>query len=62
MATLQVCKVSDNMIVINALQILIKGEMHALFLLASSKSSHYFQVLSKVAPFKGQKVDKDVSN
>jgi len=50
------------MIVINALQILIKVEMHALFLLASSKSSHRFQALSKVTPFKGQKVDKNVSN
>lgn len=50
------------MIVINVLQILIKVEMHALFRLASSKSSHHFKVLSKVAPFKGQKVDKNVSN
>lgn len=50
------------MIVINALQILINVEMHALFLFPFPKSSHYFQVLSKVAPFKGQKVDKNVSN
>lgn len=50
------------MTVINALQILIKVEMHAYFLFAPSKSSHHFQVLSKVAQFKGQKVDKNVSN
>lgn len=55
-------KFSDNMIVINALHILINAEMHALFLLSFSKSSHHFQVLSKVAPLKGQKVDKNVSN
>lgn len=35
-------KFSDNMIVINALQILINVEMHALFLLPFSKSSHHF--------------------
>lgn len=48
------------MVVINALQILIKVEMHALFP-SSSKTCHCFQVLSKEAPFKGQKVDKNVS-